>query len=209
MNKIDLRRDLKHLYAPRADNVEIVDVPQFKFVMIDGEIEPEETPETSPQFQNAFAALYGAAYTLKFVSKLRKTDPIDYTVMSLEGLWWTDSGVFDFAQKDSWRWTLMVMQPDHITHEMFQEAVEQLNKKKPNPAVSRLRLESFHEGLCVQVMHVGPYDAEPATIRKMHDFARENGYGLRGKHHEIYLGDPRRAKPEKLKTILRNPVEMS
>lgn len=209
MNKIDLRRDLKHLYAPRADNVEIVDVPQFKFVMIDGEIEPGETPETSPQFQNAFAALYGAAYTLKFVSKLRKTDPIDYTVMSLEGLWWTDSGVFDFAQKDSWRWTLMVMQPDHITHEMFQEAVEQLDKKRPNPAVSRLRLESFHEGLCVQVMHVGPYDAEPATIRKIHDFARENGYGLRGKHHEIYLGDPRRAKPEKLKTILRNPVEMS
>ncbi|HEY4688794.1 MAG TPA: GyrI-like domain-containing protein [Anaerolineae bacterium] len=205
--KLDLRKQYKHLYQPSAKQATIVDVPEFNFVMIDGVIEPGETPDTSTAFQHAFQALYGTSFTLKFMSKLRKRNPIDYTIMALEGVWWVDSGQFDFAKKEPWRWTMMMMQPDHITAEMFQEALEQLRTKgRGGPALDHLRLERFHEGPSVQIMHVGPYAEEPATIEKMHAFARENGYQLRGKHHEIYLGDPRRAKPERLKTVLRHPV---
>lgn len=207
MKKIDLRKELKYLYAPSAEKVEIVDVPKFNFVMIDGKIQPGETPATSQEFQDAIDALYGASYTLKFMSKLRKTNPIDYTVMALEGLWWTDSGEFDLNKKEEWKWTMMIMQPEHITEEMYLEALQKLKDKKENPALSKTRFESFHEGLCMQIMHIGPYAEEPRTIEKMKTFAQENGYRLRGKHHEIYLGDPRRAKPETLRTILRHPVE--
>lgn len=208
MEKLDLRKDLKHLYAPSAKNVEVVKVPKFNFVMLDDEIEPGQSPETSPRFQEAFGAVYGVTYTLKFMSKLRERNPIDYTVMALEGLWWVDSGEFVFAKKDeAWKWTLMVMQPKHITTKMYQEAVQQLKEKKGNPALERLRFESFHEGLCLQMMHIGPYSEEPRTVEKMRAFAQENGYVFRGKHHEIYLGDPRRSKPEKLRTVLRHPVE--
>jgi hypothetical protein len=206
--KIDLRKKYKHLYQPSARQAAIVDVPEFNFAMLDGVIEPNETPGTSPAFRHAFEALYGTAYTLKFMSKLRKRNPIDYTVMALEGLWWVESGEFDFAKKEPWHWTMMVMQPDHITAEMFREALEQLKKKgKGGPALDELRFERFHEGLSVQIMHVGPYAEEPPTIEKMHAFAHAHGYRLRGRHHEIYLGDPRRSKPERLKTVLRHPIE--
>jgi len=208
MTQLDLRKQWKHLYVPSARKVELVAVPEFKFVMIDGRIEPGEAPGTSPGFGEAMAALYGAAYTLKFMSKLRKEDPIDYPVMALEGLWWVEEGAFDITVKDNWVYTLMIMAPDHITPEMFADALAQVAKKRPNPALSRLRLEAFREGLCVQTMHLGPYDTEPATIEKLHRWAAENGYRLAGKHHEIYLGDPRRAAPEKLKTVLRHPVEL-
>ena len=209
MKKIDLKKELKYLYAPSAKKVEVVDVPEFKFVMIDGMIGPGETPETSQAFQDAMGALYGVAYTLKFMSKLRDRNPIDYTVMALEGLWWCDSGEFDFNKKEDWKWTMMVVQPDHIAEEMYHKALKQVKEKRDNPVLSKLRFESFREGLCVQIMHIGPYAEEPRTIGKMMAFAKENGYALRGKHHEIYLGDPRRAKPERLKTILRHPIEKS
>lgn len=204
--KLDLRKELKHLYAPSAKKVELVEVPKFKFVMIDGEIKPGETPETSGAYQEAIGALYGAAYTLKFASKLRKRNPIDYPVMALEGLWWTASGEFDFQRQEPWMWTMMILQPDHITEAMFKEALDQLEKKRPNPALPRLRLESFHEGFCMQIMHIGPYSQEPATIERMRAFALENGLVTCGRHHEIYLSDPRRAKPEKMKTVLRHAV---
>ena len=212
MTTLDLRKQWKHLYAPSAQKVELVDVPEFKFVMIDGRIEPGEAPGTSPGFGEAMAALYGAAYTLKFMSKLRKEDPIDYPVMALEGLWWVAGQAFDItiaweAFTDRWAYTLMIMQPDHITPELFAEALAQAAKKRPNPALARLRLASFREGLCVQTMHVGPYATEPATLARMHGWAEQNGYRLTGKHHEIYLGDPRRADPAKLKTVLRHGVE--
>jgi hypothetical protein len=206
MDKLDLRKELKHLYSPSAKKVEIVDVPKLKFVMIDGRIGPGEAPATSAAFQEAMGALYGAAYTLKFISKLREKDPIDYTVMALEGLWWGDSGGFDFGRKEPWNWTVMVVQPDHVTKAMFEEALAQLRRKRDSPSISRLRLESFREGLSMQVMHVGPYSEEARTIERMTVFAKESGLTHRGKHHEIYMGDPRRAKPEKLKTILRQPV---
>ena len=206
MDKLDLRKQYKHLYLPSAKKVEVVDVPSFQFALIDGEIEPGQSPGTSPAFEQAMAALYGITYTLKFMSKLRVENPIDYTVMTLEGLWWVEDGVFDITNPANWRYTVMIMQPDHITQEMYQEALAQLRKKKPGPALDLLRFERFHEGLCIQTMHLGPYAEEMQTIAKMDLFAQENGYILHGKHHEIYMGDPRRGDPAKLKTVLRHPV---
>lgn len=206
MEKIDLKKELRHLYAPSAKHVVVVDVPKFKFVMVDGQIESGASPGTSPAFQQALEALYGISYTLKFNSKRHPDDPIDYTVMALEALWWVDDGEFDITRPDNWRWTAMMLQPDHITEEMYHEALAQLRKKKPGPALDKLRFEPFHEGLCMQIMHIGPYSDEPTTLTRMQTFAEESGYTLRGLHHEIYLSDPRRAKPEKLKTILRQPI---
>jgi hypothetical protein len=206
MEKIDLKKKFKHLYLPSAKEVVLVDVPEFQFVMIDGQIEAGDTPESSESFHDAMGALYGASYTLKFMSKLRERDPVDYTVMALEGLWSSRSGGFDLQQDEPWMFTMMMMQPDHITSDMFQEALHRLEEKKPNPAISKLRFEKFCEGLCVQIMHVGPYAEEKRTIEKMEAFVHQNECRFSGKHHEIYIGDPRRAKPENLRTVLRSPV---
>ena len=207
MEKLDLRKDLKYLYAPSAKKVEAVDVPAFNFVMVDGAIEPGQGPGSSPLFQENMQALYGVAYTLKFSAKLRKEDPVDFPVMALEGLWWVEDGHFDIKIKDNWFYTVMILQPNLVTPGMFAEALAQMRKKKGDqPAFARLRLERFHEGLCMQTLHIGPYAAEPATVERMYAFARENGFTKTGKHHEIYLGNPLRADPAKLKTILRHPV---
>ncbi len=209
MPKMDLRKELKYLYAPSAKQVALVDVPEFQFAQIDGAIEPGQAPGTSPAFEQAMSALYGITYTLKFMSKQRADDPIDYTVMTLEGLWWVEEGEFDITQPGNWRWTMMILQPEHITPAMFAEGLAQLRKKRgDSPALDKLRLARFHEGLALQIMHIGPYANEPATIARMDAFAQEKGYRMIGKHHEIYLGDPRNAAPEKLKTILRHPVAL-
>ena len=205
-SKLDLRRELKYLLAPPAARVEIVDVPKFNFVMLDGRIEPGQTVGDSPFFQEAVAALYGISYTLKFMSKRRHANPVDYPVMPLEGLWWTDSGVFDQDPSQPMNWTLMMMQPRHITSQVYAEALAQLQRKKDSTALRQIRFESFHEGICIQTMHIGPYSAESTSLERMEAFAEENGFRYRGRHHEIYLGDPRRAAPEKLRTILRHPV---
>ena len=207
MAKLDLKKEYKHLYRPSAKEVAVVDVPPLQFVMIDGAIEPGESPGTSPAFGQAMQALYGISYTLKFASKRRQEDPIDYSVMALEALWWVEDDDFDITRPDNWHWTAMMMQPEHITNDMFREALGQLAKKKPDLALDLLRFETFHEELSVQIMHIGPYAEEPATIAKMDEFARENGYRMRDRHHEIYLGDPRRADPAKLKTVLRHPIK--
>ena len=207
MKKLDLRKEYKHLYRPSAKKVSLVDVPALQFVLVDDQIEPGLAPGTSPSFQEAMQALYSIAYTLKFMSKGREDDPIDYTVMALEALWWVEQGEFDITHPDNWRWTAMIMQPDHISQAMFLQAREQAQAKKPELDMGKLRFETFQEGLCMQIMHVGPYADEPATLAKMDGFARQEGYRLRGKHHEIYLGDPRRADPAKLKTVLRHPIE--
>ena len=207
MEKLDLRKQFKDLYQPSAKKVEVVNVPALQFAIIDGEIEPDASPGTSLAFHQAMEALYGISYTLKFNSKLRKENPIDYGVMALEALWWTETGEYDLTQPGGWKWTAMMLQPDHITAEMFQDALAQLRKKRPNPALDLMRFESFTEGLCIQMMHIGPYKTEPTTIAKMDAFAAEHGYRMRGRHHEIYLGNPMRAAEDKLKTILRHPVE--
>jgi hypothetical protein len=208
VEKLDLKRELKYFYTPSSKKVEMVDIPMFSFLMIDGAIEPGKGPGTSPLFQENMQALYGAAFTLKFMLKFRKEDPVDYPVMALEGLWWVENGHFDIKIKDNWFYTLMILVPDLITSELIADALAQLRKKKGDlPEFSRLHLEKFREGFSIQIMHIGPYDTEPATVEKMDAFAFENGYVKSGKHHEIYLGNPLRADPEKLKTILRHPVE--
>jgi len=205
--KLDLRKELKDLYAPSSRTIDIVDVPEFQYAMVDGLLEAGQKPESSTAFQDAMHALYGISFTLKFMSKLRKSKPIDYAVMALEGIWWTDAQGFDFDASKPWHFTVMIMQPPHINRGMYEEALQQLLEKKDNPALSGLRLENFREGLCIQTMHIGPYDREPATVARMKCFAAENQLLLRGRHHEIYLGDPRRCKAERLRTILRLPVQ--
>jgi hypothetical protein len=212
MKNLDLRKQYKHLYQPSAKKIEAVQVPRLQFALVDGAIEKGSEPRKSPTFAEATQALYGLSYTLKFMLKKRKTNPIDYPVMALEGLWWVEDGMFDITIKDNWFYTLMIMQPDVITEELFEEAREQVRKKKgDSDMLNKARLARFEEGLCVQTMHIGPYATEPATIERMKAFMQENGYrdrvGLGGKHHEIYLGDPRKADPAKLKTVLRHPME--
>jgi hypothetical protein len=212
MKTLDLKKDLKYLYAPSAKNAEIMQVPRLQFAMIDGAIEKGYEPGNSPAFAEATQALYSISYTLKFMVKKRKANPVDYPVMPLEGLWSIQDENVDVAKKDNWSYTLIILQPDLITKDIFTEGLEQVRKKKgDSPILSKLRLEHFEEGLCVQIMHIGPYATEPATIERMRAFALENGYrdrvGPNGKHHEIYLGDPRKANPEKLKTVLRHPLE--
>ena len=199
--KLDLKKELKDLYNASRKELAIIDVPPMNFLMIDG----AGSPETSPQFQAAVQALYGVSYTLKFM--IKKTQGADYVVMPLEGLWWAeDMEHFSLGNKDQWQWTLMIMQPEYVTEDLVAEAVEQVREKKDSDTVGELRFEGFHEGVSAQIMYVGPYSDEGPTIARLHCFIEENGYSLRGKHHEIYLGDPRRAAPDKLKTILRQPM---
>ena len=212
MKNLDLKKQYKHLYQPSAKKIEIVQVPNLQFAMADGFIEKGSEPGKSPAFAEATQALYSLSYTLKFIFKKRKTNPIDYPVMALEGLWWVEDGKFDIFRKDNWFFTLMIMQPEIITSDLFEEAREQVQKKKgESEMLTRVRLAHFEEGLCVQTMHIGPYDTEPATIERMRENLQENGLkdnvGPNGKHHEIYLSDPRKAAPEKMKTVLRHPVE--
>lgn len=212
MKTLDLKKDLKAFYTPSARKVEFIEVPRFQFLMVDGAIEPGMEPGNSPLFHENMEALYGAAYTLKFTFKKREKDPVDYPVMAMEGLWDARDGKFDINIKDNWDYTLMILVPDLITGNDFEDALSQMRVKKGDlPGLARLRLDTFEEGSCVQTMHIGPYATEPETLERMSAFMSKNGLqdlvGQGGKHHEIYLGDPRRAAPEKLKTVLRHPVK--
>jgi len=202
MKKIDLRKELKDLYSPSPKEAEVVRIPKFQYLMIDG----TGDPNVAPAFREAIQALYSAAYTLKFM--IKKDKAIDYPVMALEGLWWADDmSAFVDARKDSWKWTLMILQPNVVTRSLFSKGVRLAMEKKGLPALAKIRLENLEEGLCVQVMYIGTYAQEGPTIQNLHSFAAERGLALRGKHHEIYMSDPRKVKPEKMKTIIRQPVE--
>ncbi|OPY31221.1 MAG: hypothetical protein A4E32_01671 [Methanomassiliicoccales archaeon PtaU1.Bin124] len=201
MDKVDLKKEFKHLYGAKA-RPEIVDVPELNFLMVDGKGAPEGT-----EFQQAMQLLYGAAYTIKFDLKKAKVGP-EYSVMALEGLWWASKGeVYEIGERQDWVWTVMILQPGHIKLEHLEAAKLKIMKKDPSLDVSKLRLDTFQEGRCVQMLHVGPYSTEPATVKVMHVFMERNGLKQRGKHHEIYLSDPKRTVLSKLKTILRHPVE--
>lgn len=207
MKKLDLKKQLKPLYNPSAKEVSVIKVPRFNFIMVDGTI-PANTPVAeAPDYLGALETLYGLAYTIKFMCKLRKKDAVDFPVMPLEGLWWTKNSHKSFAvsHTEDWYFTAMIMQPEPVTKAIFTEARQQLRARKNPVRLDEARFESFVEGLSLQIMHLGPYSTEPATIQRMVAFANENGYIAQGKHHEIYLGDPRRTKPEKLKTVLRHP----
>ena len=211
MKTLDLRKQYKYLFQPSEKKIEIVQVPNLQFAMVDGAIEKGSEPGRSPMFAEATQALYGLSYTLKFILKKRKTNAMDYPVMALEGLWWVEDGFFDITIKDNWSYTLMILQPDVITKEIFEEAREQVRRKKgASDMLNKVRLAHFEEGLCVQTMHIGPYATEPTTIERMREFMAENGLkdnlGPKGKHHELYLSDPRKAAPEKMRTVLRHPV---
>ncbi len=212
MKTLDLKKQFKNLYQPSAKKIEIAQVPNLQFAMIDGGIEKGSEPGKSPSFAEATQALYSISYTLKFMFKKRKTDAVDYPVMALEGLWWVEDGNFDIRVKDNWFYTLMIMQPEVITAEVFEQAREEVHRKKGgSDMLDKARLAQFEEGLCVQTMHIGPYATEPATLDRMREFMAENGLKdavgpIGGKHHEIYLSDPRKAAPDKMKTVLRHPV---
>jgi len=205
MEKRDLRKELKRYFEPSARTPEIIEVPEFQYLMVDG----HGNPNTSESFKEAVEALYSLSYTLKF--EIKKRLEIDYPVLALEGLYTgTPFGqtAFTEAEKELWDWTLMIQQPEWITPELVSEMNAVVAQKKNPPGLSRLRFERMHEGLCVQMLHIGSYASEGPTFEKMMAFAREQGYRMCGKHHEIYLSDPNRAAPEKMRTGLRHPLCM-
>ena len=205
MSPFDLVKQLRPLYAPSPRHPAIVDVPELSFLMIDG----RGDPNSSEAYQDALGALYGIAYTLK--STLKKSDPErDFKVAPLEGLWWADAEAPSReelqAERDSWNWTMMIAVPDAVTAAELTAAAEAAARRRTLPATGSVRLERFEEGLAAQIMHAGPYADEAPTIAALHAFVDAEGYELRGRHHEIYLGDPRRTAPERLKTVIRHPV---
>lgn len=201
MDKIDFKKTLKALYQPPAGRFSLVEVPRLAFVMVDG----TGDPNVAPAYASAVQWLYSVSYGLKFVSK--KELARDYAVPPLEGLWWADDmNSFLTRDKSAWSWTMMIMQPGWITPDMFRAAVEKAGKKLGASPAS-LRLEEYEEGLSVQILHVGSYDDEGPVLRRLHEeFLPENALTETGHHHEIYLSDPRKVAPEKLKTVLRQPV---
>jgi hypothetical protein len=199
--RIDLKKTLKHLYQPSARDVVQVDVPAFRFLMIDG----AGDPNTSPQYARAVEALFSVSYTAKFMVKKGPTG-IDYAVMPLEGLWWADE-MSSFAGNDraKWRWTMMIHQPSYADDAVLADAIAEVKRKKGLAAVDALRLERFAEGPCAQTLHVGPFTEEGPTIQRVHRFIEARA-ALAGKHHEIYLSDFRRADASRWKTIIRQPM---
>ena len=199
--KTDFKRELRELYQPGREPC-LVQVPEMAFLMIDG----HGDPNTDPRYREAIEALYAVAYTVKFAVK-HAPGGIDFGVMPLESLWWSGrSGPFDATDKSRWNWTAMIMQPEPVPQSIVEAAIDQVALKKAPPALGLMRYQTFAEGEAAQVMYVGPYSDEGPTIAALHRFIAEQGLSPAGKHHEIYLGDPRRSKPDKLRTVIRQPV---
>ena len=211
MAAFDYKKEYKNLYLPDT-KPGIIDVQEMVFIMVDG----KGDPNTSEAYKQALEVLYGLSYAIK-MSKKGGAPPegyFEYVVPPLEGLWWGEDGYFDgtnVTDKSKFCWTAMIRQPEFVTREVFEFSKQALSKKKPDLDLSSARLESFTEGLCAQIMHIGPYDDEPETIGIMNRFVEESGYqndmGGGRRHHEIYLGDPRKTAPEKLKTVIRHPIK--
>jgi hypothetical protein len=204
VEKIDFKKELKHLYQPSVKEVVQVNVPTMNFLMVDG----EGDPNTSPAYADAVETLFAVSYAVKFMVK-KGPSAVDYGVMPLEGLWWADDmSQFTTKDKSSWKWTMMIMQPAIVTREIVERAIAEVKKKKKSlAAISKLRLEAFAEGRCAQIMHIGPFSEEGPTIEKVHQFIASRGK-RKGKHHEIYLTDIRKADPSKWKTIIRQPLRI-
>jgi hypothetical protein len=201
MAKLDLRKELKPYYSAKK-KPEIIDVPSGSFLAIPGRGEPG-----GEVYRAGMNALYGLSYTLKFALKEQGKD---FTVMTLEGLWWWDDpkivALADAPPRAEWNFKSMIRQPDFVTKEMV-DGIRPKVKEKSGAMVDDVVLGEFHEGLSAQIMHIGPYSEEDRSIEALHGFIMENGYKFHGHHHEIYMSDPRRAAPERLKTIIRQPVE--
>ena len=202
MPKIDYKKTLKHLYNPSKKEISVVDVPTMNFLMIDG----QGNPNTAKSFSQAIETLYAVSYNLKFA--IKKSQQIDYGVLPLEALWWAeDMSEFNEADKDSWLWAAMIMQPEYISDNLLKEAIETVRAKKGALALYKLRFESYKEGKSAQILYIGPYSEESPSIQSIHKHIKDLGSKLEGKHHEIYLNDARRTAPEKLKTVIRQPFQ--
>ncbi|OIP75804.1 MAG: hypothetical protein AUK06_01180 [Parcubacteria group bacterium CG2_30_36_18] len=204
MMKLDLKKELKELYKVSGKEVAIVKVPQQKIISIIG----KGNPNTSIDFKNAVEALFPVAYKIKFTYKKSGKD---YAVMPLEGLWWAENmNDFSISNKDNWQWKIFIVQPDFVSKETFDSIIDDINKEKNLLALGKVKFETLSEGISAQILHLGSFANEGPTINKLHDFIKEKGYsfdGLVQKHHEIYLSDIRKTPPQKLKTILRQPVK--
>ncbi|MCT2583134.1 GyrI-like domain-containing protein [Actinophytocola gossypii] len=202
MDKYDVKKAHRALYSPSAKDFTVVDVPELRYITVDG----AGDPNTAPAYAHAVEALYGVAYTLKFASK---RDGRDFVVGPLEGLWRADDpSVFVTRRKDAWEWTMMISLPDWISDDMVHTAVDAVTRKKDNPALAELRPRTIAEGTCVQILHLGSYDDETPTLDRLHNhYLPDNALTFNGDHHEIYLSDPRRTAPAKLRTVLRQPVK--
>lgn len=200
MQTYDIKKERKDLYAPGRD-FKVVDVPDIGFLMVDG----HGDPNTAGSYREAVEALYATSYAVRAVAKAELGRV--HTVAPLEGLWSAeDLDTFRTRDKDAWDWTMMIAQPEWITRELVDEARAAAQKKRL-PGLGRVRFERYAEGRSVQVLHVGPYDDEGPTLERLHDeFLPANGLVPSGRHHEIYLSDPRKTEPSRLKTILRQPV---
>jgi hypothetical protein len=202
VSKIDLKREMKHLYQPSANEVVQVEVPPLNYLMVDG----EGDPNTSAEYKDAVEALFSVSYTIKFMIK-KGPQAIDYSVMPLEGLWWSeDMTAFVANDRAKWKWTMMILQPSFVESEVVNTAITEVRRKKKLPDGDRLRLEQFSEGICAQILHIGPFSEEGPTIDRLHEYI-DSKSARRGKHHEIYLSDIRRTDPQKWKTIIRHPME--
>jgi len=202
MDKVDFKKTLKRLYSAPSSEFVAVDVPPMQFVMVDG----EGDPNTAPAYRDALTWLYGTSYAMKFAA--RSALGCDYVVPPLEGLWSADDPrSFASREKDRWHWTMMILVPEFVTHAMFEEAVAKTGRKSGSPPET-LRLEIYNEGLSLQILHIGSYDDEGPVLARLHTVVMpEEKMDFNGPHHEIYLGDPRRTEPSKLRTILRQPVK--
>ncbi len=199
MTSIDLKKTYRDHYRAKA-TPSIVDVPERPFLMIDG----HGDPNTSPEYADAIQALYPIAYGLRAGIKTATGDA--YTVMPLEGLWWVpDMADFNVEDKSTWSWTAMICLPDAVNEIMGQDVIEAVTEKKSLPSGTKVRIEAFTEGSAAQILHLGSYSNEDANIETLHRFIHNNGHSLSGKHHEIYLSDPRKTDAAKLRTIIRQP----
>ncbi|MFY9419302.1 MAG: GyrI-like domain-containing protein [Limnochordia bacterium] len=210
MAKFYFKKEEKHLYQPKTTPA-IVDVPEMLFLAVDG----QGDPNTSQEYREAVELLYGLSYTIKMSPKSGSAPEgyFDYVIPPLEGLWWggdVDAESWVVTNKQGLLWTMLLRQPSFVNEDVVAWAKEKLGKKKPDLDLTKAQLISFAEGLCVQMLHVGPYDTEPQSVQRMHAFAAEHGYRIdfspKRLHHEIYLSDPRKTAPEKLKTVLRHPI---
>lgn len=205
----DFKKEFKEYYMPR-NKPEIVDLPRANYIAVRGQGDPNEA---GGAYQQAVSILYALAYTLKmsYKSDYKMEGFFEYVVPPLEGFWRQENLVgVDYSDKSSFNWISVIRLPDFVTEDNFQWAVETASKKK-NMDCSSAEYLTIDEGLCVQMMHIGPYDKEPESVAMMNAFLEENGYitdiNEDRKHHEIYLSDPRKAAPEKWKTVIRHPVK--
>ena len=205
MEKVNFKKTLRNIYLPSQKDFTIVNVPEMNFLTIIG----KGNPNNSEEFQKAVEALYAVSYAIKMSPKKGDTPKgyFEYVVPPLEGLWWISGKEFNLNEKDKFEWKIMIMQPEFVNNEIVKSAIELSKKSKDNSSIAKIKFESYEEGLSVQIMHVGSYDAEKETIIKMKEFIKNRNLKENGLHHEIYLSDPKKISPDALKTVLRQPVK--